>query len=302
MYNSKDLYPTRTGRHIDMFPRLDPVVHTAEGQRWEGPLSRAELDSFERNGFLSFDALFSDEEVAALREALEHLNRDPSIKDWEGCITEPGGDDVRSVFRIHDPAISRQFARVAADPRILRRVRQILASDVYIHQSRINYKPGFRGKGFQWHSDFETWHAEDGMPRMRAVSCSILLTDNTEYNAPLMLVPGSHRYHVPCTARTPDNNYRTSLKNQEAGVPDTDSLSALIHQNGLQSFTGPAGSVLLFECNTLHASNANLSPFPRSNAFFVYNSVRNTPVAPFAASKPRPAFLGERENFEAIGD
>ena len=50
---------------------------------------------------------------------------------------------------------------------------QILGSQVYIHQSRVNLKPGFKGKEFYWHSDFETWHIEDGMPRMRALSCSI---------------------------------------------------------------------------------------------------------------------------------
>ncbi len=42
--------------------------------------------------------------------------------------------------------------------------------------------PGFTGSGFYWHSDFETWHAEDGMPSMRAVSCSIALTENFAYN------------------------------------------------------------------------------------------------------------------------
>src|SRR3546814_10756649 len=44
--------------------------------------------------------------------------------------------------------------------------------------SRLNYKPGFKGKEFYWHSDFETWHVEDGMPQMRALSMSILLAEN----------------------------------------------------------------------------------------------------------------------------
>jgi ectoine hydroxylase len=106
------------------------------------------------------------------------------------------------------------------DPRILAKAREILGGDVYIHQSRINYKPGFRGKEFYWHSDFETWHVEDGMPRMRAVSCSIALTPNYEFNGPLMLVPGSHRYFLSCVGETPEEHYKESLKKQEIGVPD----------------------------------------------------------------------------------
>ncbi|MES8739290.1 phytanoyl-CoA dioxygenase family protein, partial [Cutibacterium acnes] len=73
-----------------------------------------------------------------------------------------------------------------------------------IHQSRINLKNGFNGKEFYWHSDFETWHVEDGMPNMRAVSCSITLTDNTVYNGSLMVIPGSHKYFVSCVGETPE--------------------------------------------------------------------------------------------------
>src|SRR5690606_39163792 len=156
-----------------------------------------------------------------------------------------------------------------------------LDSEVYIHQSRVNLKPGFHGKEFYWHSDFETWHVEDGMPRMRAVSCSILLTPNTPYNGPLMLVPGSHKQYVACVGRTPEDHYTQSLRRQEFGVPDDDSLARLVEQGGIEAPTGPAGSLLLFDCNTMHGSSSNISPFPRSNLFFVYNSVENRVQAPY---------------------
>lgn len=64
----------------------------------------------------------------------------------------------------------------------------------------------------------------------------------------------------------------------------------------MQAPKGPAGSLLLFECNTLHASNENMSPWPRSNLFFVYNSVDNQLEEPFAAPQRRPEFLGARKN------
>jgi ectoine hydroxylase len=52
--------------------------------------------------------------------------------------------------------------------------------------------------------------------------------------------------------------------------------------------------VILFDCNTLHGSNGNITPFPRSNAFFVFNAWSNRPQRPFAAAKRRPEFLGAR--------
>ena len=192
------------------------------------------------------------------------------------------------------------FSGVKPDPEILALVQQILGGDVYIHQSRINDKRGFQGSGFYWHSDFETWHCEDGMPRMRALSASLMLTDNNEFNGPLMLLPGSHKYFVPCMGKTPPENWKNSLKAQSIGVPDRETLAKLADEHGICAPKGPAGSLLLFDCNILHASNENMSPWPRSNLFFVYNSVENRLTRPFAAPAPRPEYLGARRNTAAL--
>lgn len=291
-----DRYPSRTSEPMESFGRLDPVVH---GSADSGPLDAGLLAEYERNGFLYFDGFFNSEEVEQFTRELRRLCNDAALKDEEGVITEPDSNEIRSIFAVHKR--SSLFDRLSRHPRLLGIARQLLGGDVYIHQSRINYKPGFHGKGFDWHSDFETWHAEDGVPSMRAVSCSIILTENNEFNGPLMLIPGSHRTFVPCLGETPEENFRSSLKKQEAGVPDTESLARLVHDaGGIQAPKGPAGGVLFFECNTLHGSNANMSPYPRSNVFFVYNSVKNVPREPYAAENPRPAFLAERRDFRPL--
>src|SRR3546814_548626 len=119
------------------------------------------------------------------------------------------------MFQIH--AQSNLLRRLAADERLAGVARFLLDDTVYIHLSRLNYKPGFQGKEFYWHSDFETWHVEDGMPRMRALSMSVLLAENTPNNGPLMVIPRSHRVFLSCVGETPDNHYKISLKKQEYG-------------------------------------------------------------------------------------
>ncbi|BES73824.1 ectoine hydroxylase [Marinobacter nanhaiticus D15-8W] len=295
---SDDFYPTRLERPTSSYDRRDPVVHSTGAARKDGPLSETELARYERDGFLVFNSFLDETTVRRFREDLRAYEEDDGILQSEGTITEPGKQEIRSIFGIHE--LSARFDRLTRDPRLLDMVQQLLGSDAYIHQSRINYKPGFHGKGFDWHSDFETWHAEDGMPRMRAVSFSIALTDNTPFNGPLMLVPGSHKTFVPCVGRTPEDNYQSSLKKQELGVPSNRDLDALISQNGIKAPTGPAGSLIIFECNTLHGSNANMTPWPRSNLFFVYNSVENALEQPFCGNKPRPDFLGNRNHTEAL--
>src|SRR5690606_12841438 len=143
--------------------------------------------------------------------------------------------------------------------------------------------------------DFETWHVEDGMPAMRALSCSVLLTDNNACNGPLMLVPGSQQQFISCLGETPDQHYKKSLKKQEYGVPDPLSLQLLVEQGGIRPMTAKAGSVVFFDCNTMHGSNGNISPWPRANVFMVYNSVENTLNAPKYGLAPRPEYIATRE-------
>ncbi|HMA13802.1 MAG TPA: phytanoyl-CoA dioxygenase family protein, partial [Kiloniellaceae bacterium] len=195
MSTTEDVYPSRIHPSPEWLPRLDPVVYTSI-DRPEGPLSRRQLEDYERNGFLFFPGLFDAGEVAAFGEEMRRLGSDPAALNREGSITEPGSGDLRTLFEIHKT--SPVFERLARDQRLAGIARQLLGDEIYVSQSRLNYKPGFRAKEFYWHSDFETWHVEDGMPRMRALSISITLTDNMETNGPLMVIPGSHRTFVAC--------------------------------------------------------------------------------------------------------
>ncbi len=285
---TQDFYPTRLSKPLDTLwlKRREGVVH---GSAQEGPLTQEQLSEFERKGFLFEPNFIVGDELDALCEELSDLLRREDFRGRDFSITEAESQEIRSLFAVH--FLSERFARLSRDERLLGRVRQILGGDAYVHQSRINYKPGFEGKGFSWHSDFETWHAEDGMPGMHAVSASIVLTDNHEFNGPLMLIPGSHKVFVPCLGETPDDHHQQSLKQQELGVPSREALRELVARHGIEAPKGAAGGLLLFDCNTLHGSNANMSPDPRSNVFFVYNRLDNVCGEPFAARSRRPGFL-----------
>lgn len=286
----KDFYVSRKSRDAALIARCDPVVY--DGGRYADALSQDQLDSYEKNGFLILPDVFTADEIQAFRQEANSLEHNPKINEGVEVIREPDSKTLRSIFRVHE--VGDLLADLPRDPRLLDVARQILGSEVYMLQSRINMKRALDGKEFYWHSDFETWHVEDGMPLMRALSCSVLLTDNTPHNGPLMLIPGSHKQFVSCVGETPDENYKTSLRRQEIGVPDPISLKILADQGGLHSATAKAGSVIFFDCNTMHGSAGNLSPWPRSNVFMVFNSVENRLVDPFHGKAPRPDFLADR--------
>ncbi|GAA0513513.1 ectoine hydroxylase [Pigmentiphaga sp. GD03639] len=295
---ARDIYSSRADRAAGIVQRRDPVVYGSAKVEPGTGLDAEQLGGYERNGYILLKNFFSAQETQALKREVERLVRDPAIRRREEAITEKGTDVVRSVFMVHK--LSKLLGRMSQDMRLVGIARQILGSDVYIHQSRANMKPGFKGKEFYWHSDFETWHVEDGMPAMRALSCSVLLTDNDASNGPLMVVPGSHRQFVSCVGETPQDHYKQSLKKQEYGVPDPVSLQLLVDQGGIDVLSAPAGSVVFFDCNIMHGSNSNISPYPRSNVFMVYNSVENTLNPPRYGLNPRPEFIATRESFAPI--
>lgn len=157
-------------------------------------------------------------------------------------------------------------------------------------------KPGFRGGPFYWHSDFETWHAEDACRPSRAEHLD-RVDRKLWYNGGLMIMPGSHKTFVSCAGETPDDYYRESLVTHvpQTGSPDEDTLTRMCAEFGITTFRGSAGSATVFDSNCMHGSNGNITPLPRSNLFVVFNSIENTPVEPFAAGKPRPSYLGSRD-------
>ncbi|MCA9215575.1 MAG: phytanoyl-CoA dioxygenase family protein [Planctomycetales bacterium] len=287
MTTASDPYYSRTLDQWQAAKRVDPVAADAPG-----PLTTDEVWNYVRDGFLFAPELFSQSEVDEFLAEAESL-----AENWPagqpGIIKEPDSDVVRSVFRLHK--VSQLYNdRFFRDFRILDRVQQLIGTDVYIHQSRLNYKPAFDGKEFFWHSDFETWHVEDGMPRMRALSVSLFLTESHEFNGPLMLIPGSHETYIRCTGGTPDKHFERSLRRQDYGVPSRQALEFLLEGSSIVAPKGAAGSVVFFDCNTMHGSSGNLGPTPRINLFSVYNSLENAVTQPFCNRPPRPEYLAER--------
>ena len=97
-----DFYPTRLERPVPAFDRRDPVIHSSGKARTEGPLSETELARYERDGFLMFNNFLDADTVKRFRDDLRAYENDDSILRSEGTITEPGKQEIRSVFGIHE--------------------------------------------------------------------------------------------------------------------------------------------------------------------------------------------------------
>lgn len=286
---SVDVYRTRLTTRSQIEPRPHPVVWGANRSR---PLSDEQVRGYDERGYHTAEGVLSDEDIATCLSEVEAVTSRLGVD--ERVVREPSNGQVRSLFAAH--RLSEAIASICAREDIVGVAEQILGEEVYVHQSRVNLKPGFGGGPFYWHSDFETWHAEDGMPTPRALSVSLSLTPNYATNGALMIIPGSHKQFVSCVGQTPDAYHQESLTSYRPpfGTPEEDDVTTLAQEHGIDMSTGPAGSALYFDCNCMHASSGNISPHPRSNLFVVFNAKSNALQAPFAAARPRPEHLAHR--------
>ena len=91
-------------------------------------LTNAQLEEFERGGWLFLENLFSAEEVAVL---MSDVPRIFALKREE-VVREKDGETPRTAFAAQ--YYSEPFQRLSRHPRLIEPVRQILDGEGYIHQ------------------------------------------------------------------------------------------------------------------------------------------------------------------------
>lgn len=214
-----------------------------------------------------------------------------SVPDDAFLSMEPNGTGIRSALGLHEAEPFKTACAAVWDE-----AEHILEGPVYVHQSRINYKHAGTGTGWSWHSDFETWHAQDGMPRPVCVTAMMPLQSNTEDNGPLLIIPRSHMIYWSAP-RGEEHSAEENFSDQKDGVPTDDVIRDLkrICDSDEQAVLAEPGDVFFFDSNLMHGSLPNTSNHGRANFYVVFNRVDNALVAPFSASAPRPIQMGYRK-------
>ncbi|MFF7644824.1 phytanoyl-CoA dioxygenase family protein [Streptomyces canus] len=248
-------------------------------------LSPDQIAQYRENGFLVLNSLFDPTETEALSDAFDADCLTPGPQR----ILEENGEAVRAVYASHERR--HEFATLVRTPRLLGPARQLMSDDLYVYQFKINAKPAFGGDKWAWHQDFLAWKLADNLAAPRQVNIGVFLDEVTEFNGPLIFLPGSHRSGLLRDFR---NDAARSVQHLD---PDDialrpEQMSALVDRHGMVSPKGPAGSVILFDPEVVHGSAPNMSPFPRRLLIATYNDVANAPVP---LGEPRPSYVVGRD-------
>lgn len=239
-------------------------------------LSQAQVETYQREGFLVIERAFSPPEVAVLQAALPEIT-DPS----RGRV---GFDEASGMVRLSHGAhlYNETIRRLSLHPRLVRPAQRLLGTEFHVYQSRLTIKPGLgtpstgtavQASGWVWHQDFSTWHRSDGMPEPRALVTFTFLDDVTAANAPLLVIPRSHRRGMIDTVEGKKGDYY-----EVAIKPEL--VRELGQRDGVTALTGPVGTVAVMHCALVHGSTENISPLRRALFTVVFNPIDNRPQHP----------------------
>jgi ectoine hydroxylase len=223
-----------------------------------------QVAEFRQRGVLLIPDLFSAAEVEAIIARLPALFGERCPENFR----ERSSDVVRTAMGLHRR--DELFARLVRDPRLVTPAQQLLGDhNLYAQQVKVNAKEAFTGEQWQWHYDFATHHHEDGVPEPLALNVHIFLDEVTEFNGPLVFIPGSHL----------DGPAPTALDTATTSYPlwtvNADVVKPLAERGGLYCPKGPPGTVLIFGDTMVHSSPPNMSPWDRRIFSLILNPVRN---------------------------
>jgi len=234
-------------------------------------LSQAQIETFQREGFLVIERAFSPPEVAVLEAALPEIT-DPS----RGTV---GFDKVSGMVRLsHGAHLYNEAARrLSLHPRLVRPAQQLLNTEFHVYQSRLSIKPAAVGatqpSGWVWHQDYSTWHRYDGMPEPRALVTFTFLDDVTAANAPVLVIPRSHHQGVFGTMT--DDAEAPSDGGYQAVEVRPELVREMAQRGGVTALTGPVGTVAFMHCAVVHASAENIAPLRRALFSVIFNPLDN---------------------------
>jgi ectoine hydroxylase-related dioxygenase (phytanoyl-CoA dioxygenase family) len=223
-------------------------------------MTQAQLDAFNRDGFVIVPGMFDREEVALLQKAME---LDPAVRDH--MIDRADAKGAATRISLWNRAGDSVYGLAARCHRMVDTMETLLGGPVYHFQSKLTAKESRVGGAWEWHQDYGYWYY-NGCLFPRLASCMIALDPTRRENGCLKMVKSSHLMgridHVP-------------VPGEGQNVADPARMKHILAACETVYCEMEPGDGLFFHGNTLHSSEQNLSEKRRWTLLCCYNRVDN---------------------------
>lgn len=175
------------------------------------------------------------------------------------CAERPRLRRLNSPVDLHEAywtfASEGPFVDVAVD---------LLGPDVKFHHCKLNFKWGDGGEEVKWHQDIQFWPHTN----YDVLTIGVYLDDVTEDMAPMGVIPGSHDGPLYDLYNS-DGQWTGSIRDEDVPRIETDRAEYL---------AGPAGSITIHNCRSVHGSPPNRSPRSRPLLLCAYSAADALPI------------------------
>ena len=239
-------------------------------------LTEEQVGQYQREGWLSVPALVDDEWLGRLRAVTEEfvdasraLTESTPLYDLEADHTpeEPRLRRLSAPTELH--ATYWEFASQSVITDV---VCDLIGPNVKFHHSKLNFKAPRGGEEVKWHQDIQFWpHTNYDL-----LTVGVFLEDVVPGMGEVGFVPESH-----------DGELYDLYGDDRVWVgalSDADVVRAGVQR--AQYPTGPAGSITVHHCRTVHGSTVNSSDRPRPLLLMTFVAADAYPLTDLV--KPSP--------------
>ena len=216
-------------------------------------LSREQQTFYFENGYLLIEEAIERQTLERLQETTARAvdaSRDITDSDatWD---LEPGHSaDSPRLRRLTSPNdYDESYWAYASSNAVTEILSDLIGPDIKFHHSKLNFKWAGGGEEVKWHQDISFW------PHTNYTPCTVglYLEDCGDEQGPLGVIGGSHNGKL-FDQYNAQGQWEGCLSNEDVASLDMSCQAYL---------PGPAGSITIHNCRTVHGSKVNRSSKPR---------------------------------------
>jgi ectoine hydroxylase len=252
----------------------------------EASLAR-HAEEFDRDGYTVLRSVFDRDEIEILREAIVSNERMTAhFQRTQKKFQKGKYPSFETLWVWSDTSGDDLFAKFTRSAKIMEVLEHIFDDEVYVYHNKITLKyPNM--PGFKYHQDYFYWY-DMGCLWPDLATCFIAVDAADRSNGCLRFVRGSHRM-----GRI-DHKLFDGVSDSSV---DPDRLAAILQRLPEDYVELDPGDAVIFHCNTLHASDANLSDRSRLALLGCYNTKRNDPIT---RSPAHPNYIQQSKIYDRV--
>ena len=249
-------------------------------------LTQAQRESYFEHGYILLERIVPEDVVERLRAVTEEMvERSKQVAESDAVwdLDEGHSAETPRLRRLSSPNDHHQTYWDYASNSVLTDVMcDLVGPDVKFHHSKLNFKWSGGGDEVKWHQDISFWPHTNYSP----CTAGTYIYDCGLEQGPLAVLPGSHEHDL-YDQYNDQGEWVGCLSPEESAKIDMDKAVFL---------DGPAGSVTIHNCRTLHYSAANHSDIPRPLLLNVYAAADAFPYThnPLQSKYDQAIVRGER--------